>query len=282
MRPAGRYTALVLAADRGDPADPLAPFSEHGNKCLIEIAGRPMIAWVIEALLSAPEIADVLISTDDQRLLERLPEFAAERTSGRLRCVAAGPNLFASVELALHGGSTSRCPAIVTTADNPLLTPAMLAHFCRTVEVAAVDAAIAMTRAEVMRAEHPDGQRRFYAFRDGEFSNCNLYAVVTDDAIAAAAMFRGGGQFRKKTIRVIRAFGLTSFLLYRLGRLSLDGVARRLSRLFGSRIGFVEMPFAEACIDVDNERTLRIARAILARRVYAAEGGCSPRARARE
>ncbi len=265
----GRYTAIVLAAQRYRTGDPLAPFCDNGNKCLIDMAGRPMIEWVLETLLNAPQIARVLISTDDDRLLDALPDFANAIADGRIALVESGSNLFVSVERALDGPVDARFPAIITTADNPLLTKEMVAHFCTELERADVDAAIAMTPADLLRAEHPEGQRRFYAFTDGEYSNCNLYAINRAKAVAAASMFREGGQFRKKAVRILRAFGLFNFLLYFLGRLSLDDVGLRLSRTFKARIGFVRMPFSEACIDVDNERTLRIARAILDQRLAA-------------
>jgi CTP:molybdopterin cytidylyltransferase MocA len=260
------YCAVVLAADRRDPADPLAGYSNGGNKCLIDIAGRPMIAWVLRTLLAAAEVREVLVSTDDANLLDHVPGFEAARADGRLRVVPAGGNLFASVEAALRFENQGRCPAIITTADNPLLTTDMLTHFCRETQALDGDAAIAMTRAEVMRAVHPDGQRRFYAFSDGEFSNCNLFAIMNDDAVRAAEMFKGGGQFRKKALRIVRAFGAWNFLLYKLQMLSSIKVGERLSAIFGSRIVLVTMPFAEACIDVDNERTLLLARAVMGKR----------------
>ena len=36
---------------------------------------------------------------------------------------------------------------------------------------------VALARKEDVLAAHPEGQRRFYKFRDGEFSNCNLYGL---------------------------------------------------------------------------------------------------------
>ncbi|MEM9386142.1 MAG: nucleotidyltransferase family protein [Pseudomonadota bacterium] len=263
------YTAVVLAAQRRGADDPLAPFCDNGNKCLIDMAGKPMVEWVLDTLLSAPQIARIVISSDDETLLAPLPRFDDDVASGRISLVASGPDLFASVEAALAGPEAARFPAIITTADNPLLTPAMLEHFCAELERTDVDAAIAMTPADLLRAEHPNGQRRFYAFTDGEFSNCNLYALTRPKAVGAAAMFRGGGQFRKKAMRIVRAFGVFNFLLYFLHRLSLDDVGVRLSKTFGCQVGFVRMPFSEACIDVDNERTMRIARKILEARITA-------------
>ena len=40
------------------------------------------------------------------------------------------------------------------------------------------DVVVALARKEDILAAHPDAQRNFYKFRDGGFSNCNLYGAV--------------------------------------------------------------------------------------------------------
>ena len=263
------YTALVLAAQRQHADDPLAHRSGGRNKNFIPIAGRPMIDWVLETLLDHERIRQVVVSIEEPELLRELPRVRQAIEDGRLRVSASGSDLYESVRWSL--GDDAAFPAIVTTADNPLLSVAMVDHFCRLLDKNDPDAAIAMTRADVLRAEYPDGQRRFYDLSDGEYSNCNLYAIRRPEALAAAEMFRGGGQFRKKASRMVRAFGIGTFLRYRFGRLSLDNAAARLSRGFGIDLRFVIMPFAEACIDVDNERTFNVASEILQNRSSAAD-----------
>ena len=271
------YTAVVLAAHRNQPNDPLADHCDNGNKNFIKIEGRPMIAWVIRALLDAPEIKRVIVSVEDLALMETLTEFAAETSQGRLHAVESHANLYESVSGALAEdplitppqGNQNPYPALITTGDNPLVTPEMISHFINQLQNTNANAAIAMTPADVMRAKYPDGQRRFYRFRNGEYSNCNLYAITQPSALTAAEAFRSGGQFRKKFSRIFRAFGPMAFALYFLRQLSLESAGQRISKGFGVRLRFIEMPFAEACIDVDNERSLRIAQQILAHRVAA-------------
>ena len=266
MTNTGRYNALVLAAQRSKEGDPLAPFCNNGNKNLIEVHGRPMIAWVLETLLQAPEINQVLVSIEKPELLAGIPEIQPAIESGVLIPVPAKENLYLSVVSALNHEGVSRCPAVITTADNPLLTTDMVRHFCAETDASKADAAVAMVSAPVMQARYPEGQRRFYGFRSGEYSNCNLYALTTDSALDAARAFEGGGQFRKKLGRIIKAFGLSSFILYALKVRTLEGFGEHLSKRLGIALKFVTMPFPEACIDVDNERTLRITREIFQER----------------
>ncbi len=254
------YTVLLLAAQRRG-RDPLSALTGARHKCLLDLHGRPMIAWVLDTLLAAPMVRQILISIEDAAVLDGVPEAAA----ARVQVIASADNLYASVERALT--AAGNYPALITTADNPLLSVEMLTHFCHELERRQSDAAATMTRAGLMRAKYPEGQRRFYAFRDDEYSNCNLYALANARALRAARIFQHGGQFRKKITRILRAFGLSNFILYQLRALTLNDLAERLSRSFGIRVTFITMPFPEAPIDVDNERTLKVARTIMGQRL---------------
>jgi CTP:molybdopterin cytidylyltransferase MocA len=55
-------------------------------------------------------------------------------------------------------------------------------------------------------------------------------------------------------------------LRFLLGALSLEAAMRRLSRIIGATVCAVEMPFAEAAIDVDKPADLTLAERILAQR----------------
>jgi hypothetical protein len=61
---------------------------------------------------------------------------------------------------------------VITTADNVLLTAAAVRQVADRL-AGGDDTVIALARKEDVLAAHPQGQRRFYRFRDGEFSNCS-------------------------------------------------------------------------------------------------------------
>lgn len=261
-----KYCALVLAAQRQSANDPLAQLTQGQHKCLLDIQGRPMISWVLETLLNAEAISKVVVSIENSAVLETpLTAFQSPQQRDRLVIEPSAGNLFTSIARVMSSYGAGHYPVIITTADNPLLTPEMLAHFVRSIKDE-TDVAVAMTRAEVMKAKYPDGQRRFYQFVDASYSNCNLYAILRPQALNSAQAFARGGQFAKSALRMLRAFGLFNFLLYRMKRLTVARCEQRLSRAVAARVQIVEMPFAEAPIDVDNERTLRLAREIIEQR----------------
>src|SRR3546814_18429846 len=98
-------------------------------------------------------------------------------------------------------------PLLITTADNCLLTPETIAEIDREATRLGAEAGVALARREDVLAVHPEGQRRFYEFSDVAVSNCNAYWIGHRGALRAAEAFRGGGQFVKKPIRVMQAFG---------------------------------------------------------------------------
>lgn len=255
---ADSITALVLAGRRDGALDPLAAAAGVTHKCLVPIAGRPLIAHVVEALSSSHRIGAIIVSVDDADALAAVAEIRALVSQKRLRLVEAKPNLVDSVVGALRNASF---PALVTTADNVLLTSSAVSELAQ--QARGADVAVAMARREDVLAAHPDGQRRFYRFRRGDYSNCNLYWIANRRALAAAEIFRGGGQFAKHPARIIAAFGLINLLRLRLGWDSLGRSFGRLSERFGLTLRPALMADGALAIDVDNARTHAIAEELL-------------------
>jgi hypothetical protein len=61
----------------------------------------------------------------------------------------------------------------------------------------------------------------------------------------------------------VGAFGLGPLLAYLFGRLTVERAAREASRIFGAKADIVDLPFAEAAIDVDKPSDLDLVERIL-------------------
>lgn len=253
---------LILAAQRAGTVNPLAEAAGVSHKCIMPMHDRPLIEHVLSTLEAMPEAKRITVSIDAPDALSNVPLVQKLIAENRLEIVKAGQTLFDSIAGAL--AQPEDFPAIITTADNVLLTEDMLRHFMPA--LAGSDVGVAMCQKDVLLAKYPDGQRRFHRFADGEWSNCNLYALMTPTALTAAEFFRGGGQFAKSLKRVMDAFGLINMIGYRFAWFGRDKAMDRLSKRSGVKIKAIDMPFPEAPIDVDNERTARIAKEILAAR----------------
>jgi GTP:adenosylcobinamide-phosphate guanylyltransferase len=253
------FTVIVLAAQREGRLDPLAAEAGVTHKCLVPIGGRPLLAHVLAALAEVDGIESVRIAVEPGA--EALLRPIAQASGLPVTFVASAETITDSIYAAAAGADG---PLVITTADNVLLTPTAVRQVAGRL-AGGDDTVVALARKEDVLAAHPQGQRRFYRFRDGEFSNCNLYGL-SRRGLALAESFREGGQFAKNPMRIARAFGFLNLIILRFGLISLDRAMRRLGRRFGLRVSALVLEDGAHAIDVDNRRTYDIAAALLDRR----------------
>lgn len=265
MTRAIKYTALVLAASRRGAEDPVARVQNLSHKCLVNLNGTVMVDRVISVLKATPEIGRIFVSVESADILRQVPHLAAMLDAGEVTALVSEGNLAHSIAKGA-GEISDAYPLIVTTADNALHLPEMLSHFCLQVSESDADVLVAMTPAELILAKYPEGQRAFHRLKGGAYSSCNLYCIRTAKGIGAARAFATGGQFGKKPERIIHAFGLWAFILYKLRLVSIYGVMRQISRALGLNIKVSMLPWAEAPIDVDNAKDYALVTEILQRR----------------
>lgn len=254
----GPVRVVILAGQRKGVANPLAERFGMTHKCLIPLHGRPLIAHVLEMLASHSRVESLVVSVE-REAFDGIYDVISEIDGHHCVRLMESRDTIADSVLAASEGWPG--PVIVTTADHALLSPQAIDAVAET--LAKADAVIAMARRGAVLAAHPQAQRRFYNFRDDAYSNCNLYGLSGPDALRAAEVFRGGGQFAKSAMRIVRTFGLANLLLLRLRLVSLATGMDRISRRMGVRIEPVILPDGRQAIDVDNDRTYAIVEALM-------------------
>jgi hypothetical protein len=260
--PDTRYTALVLAATRGGARDPLAQAGNVSHKAFIDLAGKPMLRRVVEGVVDSGRVGHVIVSIE-QEAMEEAKEILAG-LSGRvpITYTPSRESIGASAA-AVTQEFADAVPMIVTTADNGLHDGAIVKAFCDGLDHVTVDGALGLTDARYVLEKYPEGSRAFHRFRDGAFSSCNLYAFLTPAAFKGAAVFNGGGQFGKKPKRLIGAFGIVAFLVYKSRLVKVQPFIRFLSRAIGVKTEPVFLPFAEGPIDIDRMSDWQLAERII-------------------
>ena len=259
---------MPLTAITDFAANPLAEAAGVSHKCLIEIGGKSLIERTLTEIVASGLARRVSVSIEEETPLKSDSYVRGLMDAGFVRFVQSTDNLFDSVAAAL--ADNSDLPAIITTADNVLFSGEMYRYFAE--RAAQHDASAALCSKETLASKYPEGQPRFHRFRDGEYTNCNTFGIMNRKAVDAAKIFRGGGQFLKASpLRAVMTFGFFNAIGYRNGWFTLEGAFKTLSRKFNVDIGVIDMPFPEAPIDVDNEKTLAIATRIIAEKEAASE-----------
>lgn len=249
--------AIVLAGSRPGP-DPLLTGSGVSTKALLPIAGRPMLVHVVDALRSSPLVGPITILAQNSAELAAAPGLA---DFADLHFADSGQGISSSLAAALPPGDD---PLLVTTADNVLLTPTMIAEFLRGAEES--DVAVAMVEREVLLARYPQSKRTWLKFRGGWWSGANMFRLRGRRVLPLLDFWGRIERDRKKGLRIVAAFGPWLLLgaLLRLFTIQ-QGIARAGLR-FGLKARVVPMSEPEACIDADKPADIELIEAIFAAR----------------
>jgi CTP:molybdopterin cytidylyltransferase MocA len=237
----------------------MAVAASASHKALLPVAGVPMLLRVVSALRASPAVGRIAVSVEAPG--ETLA--GVEGLEGVLvRPAAPSPARSAAAALEEFGA-----PLLVATADHALLTPEMVGHFVAAVPDGVAAAAV-LARSETVLAAYPGTRRTWLRFRDGAFSGCNLFLLAeAEGAARAVAFWRRVEAERKRPLAMARLLGPLALARFALGRLTLRAALDALERRCGgARLSAVEMPFADAAVDVDKPADLALAEAALRRR----------------
>lgn len=255
-----RWTVIVLAAGR-DGNDPLAAHFGVTHKCLLPVAGVPMLQRVVSALADHPVIGDIVVSIEHPELLPRALGDLADRVRHTPSGASAAQSAYAAVK-----AEGDRFPILLTTGDHALLDHRMLDHFLSTSSAAGADLTAGVARAEVILAEHPGAKRTFLTFGGDRVSGCNLYGLHSRAALKAIELWQVVEANRKNPLAIARAFGPYALLRFVTRTLTLASAFALASRRLGITARPVELPMANAAVDIDKPADHELVERILASR----------------
>jgi len=223
------------------------------RKVLRPIAGRPMLAWVYEAARSSPLLADVIVATDSEEVLDACREHgwnarmtSAQHRSGTDRVNEVAASISADVYVNVQG-------------DEPLARPGHIEALLAPMQDASVLVSTIKTPAAAADIENP-----------------NAVKVVTDTAGRALYFSRATIPYDRDRTGQARCFKHLGFYAYRkpalerfcaLPESSLERSERLEQLRFlenGIAIHVAETPYDT--IGVDTEDDLRRVEEILNRR----------------
>ena len=281
-----KLDALVLAGNRRD----YIPVGNR-NKALLDIGGRPVIEYVIDALKSAGHIGDVYIvgpSEELSFLKHKYPDIVLFEQRETL-----AENILSSYE--------SICPQrdrhiLVTTSDIPFVHSSEIDAFITSSSFISYDVVLGIAGDSVLKkflpsAGKPGIRNNCCYFRQGPVRLNNLFIMrYPPDALTGYASTIYRARYQKKLRNFSRLIldvlikdpgrvRLVWTLLIMQGtlqadRFGLNRTARAIGRLLdiseaevtasktiGGGFKTVMMEFGGAVIDIDNEKSLIAARA---------------------
>jgi molybdopterin-guanine dinucleotide biosynthesis protein A len=246
--------AAILAG--GKTGAELRQESGADETALIELGGRPMAEFVVEALAQTAAVDDIAIVAPPGS------QVAAREWPGARLAISKGGHMIDSI-VAGAEAFPDKALIVVAACDMPLVTPEALGHFCDATLAAGVDCCYSMVPREVVEAKYPGSDRTWVRLRDGAVTGGNITAVRPGFIADHRERIERAFSLRKKPLKLAQMLGLPLLVGLLFGWVTSDQIVRRAERILECTAGVVRSPYAEIGIDVDKLSDLRLVRGVI-------------------
>jgi GTP:adenosylcobinamide-phosphate guanylyltransferase len=253
--------AIVTAGGIPLPEDPLYPFTEGHSKAMLDVAGKPMIQWVLDALSASKKVENVIIIG----MSEKSGVTCSKPThylSSEGRMLA---NIVAGVNKALELNPKTE-HVLIVSSDIPALRTEMVDWLVDEIEKESADIYYGIIPREVMEERFPDSRRTWTHLKGMDVCGADINATHVRMATEHLDMWEALIGNRKSPLKQAATIGFGTLLLVALRQITLDDLVKRVCERIGIQGKAIVWPWAEAGMDVDKPHQLEIMRADLAKK----------------
>jgi CTP:molybdopterin cytidylyltransferase MocA len=255
--------AIIVAGGIPGSDDPLYPLTQGRPKALLDLDGRPMLQWIVDAIEAASRVEHVFVVFPGPPSSVRLgPRSTFLPDQGGLIA-----NIQAGLQAVQHRNA-SATHVLLSSGDIPGITAEMVDWRVQTVEASKVDFDYAVVERAVMDRVFPGSRRSFTPLKGIEVCGGDLNGVRVD-IVSDVAMWNKLYETRKNVFKQASLLGFDLFLLAALRRLTLEDAARLASRRLGLKAHVTLCPYAEIAMDVDKPHQFEMVRERLRARASA-------------
>ncbi len=252
--------AFVTAASVPSPEDPLYAETRGGPKALLDVVGKPMVQWVMDALGGARRVDGVVLvgleSVDGLTCAKPLRRVSDQ--GGLLDNVVAGANEI------LHLDPTA-AQVLAVSSDIPAITPEMVDWTIEATAGADDDLDYMVIERATMEARFPGSNRTYVHLKDGQFCGSDMN-VMRAGLVNDRAFWEKLVSARKSPLKQASLLGPDLLFLILARQMSLSRAERMVSRRLRLRGRAIRCPYAEMGMDVDKPHQLALLREDLAGR----------------
>lgn len=201
----------------------------------------------------------IVLGQDSEEMLA-LPALAWADADRRISARVSGSTISGSVLAAISDPAIS-LPVLVTTADNVMLTPAIVEEFIDA--AGASDVSVGMVERTRLEAAVGPNRRTWLTFRDGAFTGANLFALTAPDAANALRFWETVESDRKSVLRLAAHFGPALMLRLLARRLTVHGALAAAGTKLGASAAPVLLSDGRMGVDVDKPEDHALAERLL-------------------
>ena len=250
--------AIVTAGGIPQPNEPLYPFTQGISKSLLDIHGKPMIQWVIDALDGSHTIQGILVVGLDANsgVTSQKPLHFMKNQGSMLENMIGGIHRVLEIDPSIKH-------VLMASSDVPGIKAEMVDWVINTAMQTDDDLYYNVIERAVMEKRYP-GSRRSFTYLKGAVVCGGDVNVVRTITVDKDGIWKELVEGRKNVFRQASAIGWDVLFLLLLRQITIDEAVKRIGKRVGLKGRAVICPYAEVGMDVDKPFQLEIMRADLA------------------
>jgi GTP:adenosylcobinamide-phosphate guanylyltransferase len=254
--------AVVTAGGIPQPDELLYPYTQGKPKALLDLCGKPMLQWVLDALSESKRVENVVLIglTEDSGVTCSKPMIFIPNK------VTMIENILAGIQKVLEINPVAT-RALIVSSDIPAITPEMVDWEVETTLQYDVDLCYNVVKREVIERRFPGSKRTFSKLKDAEVCGGDLNVVHTSIASTNLDIWKKLIDSRKNPIKQASIIGFDTLLLVLFRRLTMDQMVKQVASRLHVTGRAIVCPYAEIAMDVDKPHQLELMRADLTTRL---------------
>jgi GTP:adenosylcobinamide-phosphate guanylyltransferase len=269
--------AIVTAGGIPLPEEPLYPATLGQSKALVDVAGKPMVQWVLDALSAARTVDNVIIvGLTDKMGLECTKKMYFVSNQGKMveNMQAGGRKVKEINPKARH--------VLLVSSDIPGITGEMVDWLVNTDMQTDLDVYYHVIQREVMEKRYPGCKRTWTRLKGmeicgGDMNVARLKLLLGEDT----DIWHKITDARKSPLKQAALVGFDTAFLLLTGRLTLEKAETNVMKRLNLTGKAIVCPYAEVGMDVDKLFQLELMRADMKKlqktAVRAAKAAASPK-----
>jgi GTP:adenosylcobinamide-phosphate guanylyltransferase len=242
-----KFDALVVAGAKNTGA--LKDYSNKKYESLIEIAGKPMVQHVIEAVENVNEINDIVIVG---------PEKINQKTNSKYRIIKPEDVLINNIKKGIDALNHDH-HILIITSDIPLITTKIIEDFINKCKLEKRhDLFYPVISKEINLEKYPEVERTYVHLKEGIFTGGNMVLVSPEIIQGPLDWYDKILNLRKKPFKMSQMLGFKFIVKFIFRQLSIKEVEKRISNIIGHKCKALIVEYPEIGFDVDKPSDLKM------------------------
>ncbi len=257
--------AIITAGGKPSKDDVLFDSAEGDYKVLINIAGKTLLQWALDAVNQSKSIKYVIIvgMGDIQGINCKLPITFVEPQGSLLENIEAGINKILEIDQAAK-------QVMLVSGDLPGIDGAMIDWMAGVIEKNSYEFYYPIIERSLMEKQFPGAERTYVRMKEGEFCGGDLIGIHTSMLKKNNLRGRKLVESRKNPLKQARILGLDMCVRLAAGKLSIDRDVPIICKRLGINGKAIVSPYAEIAMDIDKPHHLTVMEKFLTSKKEAA------------